>query len=126
VRSTVILVVACATGAVACGGSTPAPSAPPTSGSAATRRASDPNRALDEGECRSLGQLLAEACQSRPNERSARVEGWCGDLLRGVEDGSWITHDCLKHIKYMDSECLRSASNVHVMMDCDKSVDRAE
>jgi len=121
--SMVIVLFACTTGIVACGGSTPAPSA---TAPAASPRPADPNRHLAESECRSLGQLLAEACQTRPNERSARVEGWCSELLRGVEDGSWITRDCVKHIRYMDSECLRSASNVHIMMDCDRSVDRSD
>jgi hypothetical protein len=113
-----------AAAAVACGGATPAASTPPAM--PPTSRASDPNRHLDGDECRSLGRVLAEACQARPNERSARVEGWCSEILRGIEDGSWVTRDCLKHITYMDSECLRSAANVHVLMDCDKSVDRSE
>jgi hypothetical protein len=127
VRSAIFLVVAFAAGAVACGGSTPAPSAPSPAASASGKApSSDPNRALSESECQSLGQWLAEACQTRPNERSARVDGWCGDLVRGVENGSWASRDCLKHIKYMDSQCLRSASNVHNMMDCDRSVERSE
>ena len=109
-----------------CGGSTPPPSAPTPGASASSASGANPNRALSATECQSLGQMLAEACQTRPNERSARVEGWCTDLLRGVEDGSWFTGDCRKHIKYMDAECLRSAANVHILMDCDKGVDRSQ
>jgi hypothetical protein len=122
VRSAVIAVVGWA-GVVGCAGSTPAASAPPPAPPAS--RAADADRPLDEGECRSLGQRLADACQTRPNERSARVDGWCSDVLRGVGDGSWV-RDCLKHVRYMDALCLQSASNVHVMMDCDKTIDRSE
>jgi hypothetical protein len=123
VKWTFVVVVSCAV--AACGGSTPVASAPAPKASA-SRGSTDPNRVLDEDECRSLGQVLAEACQTRPNERSARVEGWCSEIVRSVGDGSWVRRDCLKHVTYMDSECLRSASNVHVMMDCDKSIDRSE
>lgn len=126
-RSATLLAIALAAGASACGGSTPAPSTPsPAAPAIAEPPSSDPNRALSEGECQALGQRLAEACQARPNERSARVDGWCSDLVRGVENGSWVPHDCLKHIRYMDSECLRSASNVHNMMDCDRAVERSQ
>jgi len=126
VKSTAILFLAYATGATACGGSTPAPSAPSPAASASTGTSDNPNRALSESECRSLGAWLADACQNRPNERSARVDGWCSEIVNGVENGSWVPRDCLKHIRYMDSECLRDARNVHVMMDCDRSVDRSE
>ncbi len=108
----------------ACGGTTPAPSTPPAA-TPPPRPSTDGNRPLTKDECGSLAQLLANACQTRPNERSARVEGWCSEILRGVDDGSWVTHECLTHIKYMDAECLRSESNVHGLMDCDKAVDRS-
>jgi hypothetical protein len=122
-RSTVLAVTACAS-ALACGSSPPVVSTTPPRAPAS--RAADANRRLDGDECRSLGQFLSTACQTRPNERSARVEGWCSEIIRGVGDGSWVTGDCLKHVSYMDSECLRAAANVHVMMDCDKSIDRSE
>jgi hypothetical protein len=125
VKAFVVSLVAAAALA-ACGGSTPPPSAPSPGAPASAASKDNPNRALSPTECQSLGQMLAEACQTRPNERSARVEGWCTDLLRGVEDGSWAAGDCRKHIKYMDAECLRSAANVHILMDCDKGVDRSQ
>jgi hypothetical protein len=123
VKAATVLLFAYAASALSCGGSTPPPSAPSPSHTAKPA-ADDPNRPLDENECQSLGQRLSEACQGRPNERSARVDGWCSDLVRGVDGGSWM-HDCLKHIRYMDSACLRSASNVHAMMECDSAVDRS-
>ena len=95
-----------------------------TSGVTAPQPSSNPTRALDENECRSLGRWLADACQNRPNERSARVEGWCNDILRGVESGSWVTGSCMKSIKYIDSTCFRSSTAVHDLMACDDAVAR--
>ncbi len=75
-------------------------------------------------ECTSLGQSLADACDNRPNERSAKVEGWCSEILRGVADRSWMSRDCVKNIKYMDAMCFRGATNVLSMMACDDGVQR--
>ena len=100
--------------------SAPAPSSEATSGSASD----DPMRSLTKSECQSLGQWMSDACASRPNERSARVEGWCSDILRGVGDGTWMTGECAKSIKYIDSVCFRGTTHVHDMMECDKSVHR--
>jgi hypothetical protein len=111
-------VTACASGT--------SPSAPPStpSGVTAAQASNNPGRPLDAAECTSLGRWLADACQSRPNERSARVDGWCADVLRGVESGAWVTGDCVKHIKYIDSVCFRSTTGVHDMMACDDAVSR--
>jgi hypothetical protein len=107
----------------ACGGATPAPASSST-GVAAKQPTDDPNRALTKSECDSLGQWLAESCANRPNERSARVDGWCSDIMRGVAEGTWGPGDCAKNVKYMDSVCFESAPNVHNMMACDESVHR--
>jgi hypothetical protein len=107
--------------AVACGGSTPPPSPPPA---APAKSASSPNRPLSRAECQSLGELIVGACHDRPNERSSRVEGWCGQYERGMESGSFVQDDCAKHVRYMDAQCFQSATNVHAMMDCDTVVDR--
>jgi hypothetical protein len=107
-------------GAAACGGSPPPPAQ--ATGVAASQPSDNPNRALTKSECESLGRWLADACAGRPNERSARVDGWCSDVMRTVEDGSWVPRECLKSIKYMDSVCFQSAANVHSMMACDESV----
>jgi hypothetical protein len=109
--------------AVACGGSTPPPSPPP---SAPAKSASNPNRPLSRAECQSLGELIVGACHDRPNERSSRVEGWCGEYERGMESGSFVPGDCTEHVRYMDAQCFKSAENVHAMMDCDTTVDRSE
>jgi hypothetical protein len=119
------LVVFALMGAAACGASTtPAASPSDRSGVTATQPSSEGARSLDENECRSLAQWLADACQNRPNERSARVDGWCSDILGKLESGAWVTGDCEKHIKYMDSVCFRSTTSVLNMMDCDDSVQR--
>ena len=125
-RATVLLLVG---SLAACAGGTPPSAAPSSSdsraaGVAASQPSNDPARALTKGECESLGRWLADACATRPNERSARVDGWCSDVLRGVSDGSWVRGECLKNIKYMDSVCFQSAANVHNMMACDDSVAR--
>jgi hypothetical protein len=117
-KTTALLLLFC--GASACA-STPPP-APAQTGVAASQPSDNPNRALTKGECESLGRVLADACANRPNERSARVDGWCSDVIRTVEDGTWVPHECLKSIKYMDSVCFESAANVHSMMACDESV----
>jgi hypothetical protein len=107
-----------ASGVIACGHENPPPS---TEGPAASAPSNDANRALTEQECQSLGEWLADACHSQSHGRSERIDGWCGDLTRGVQDGSWVTHDCVDHIHYMDSECMRSAASIGHMMDCEQS-----
>jgi hypothetical protein len=121
VKTIFFLLAACTVSAsLACGGSTPPPAAAPT-----PSHANDANRALSESECKSLGDYVKDVCENRGNERSERVNGWCSDLVRGVDNGTWVDSDCLKHIKYMDGACLRSSSNVHAMMDCDSAIDRS-
>jgi hypothetical protein len=93
-------------------------------GVTASQPSDDPARALSLSECTSLGQSLAEACDGRPNERSARIDGWCSDIVHGVADNTWASHDCVKNIKYMDATCFRGATNVHSMMACDDGVQR--
>jgi hypothetical protein len=90
----------------------------------ASQPSDNPGRALSMDECASLGRWLADACDNRPNERSARVDGWCSDIVRNVANSSWVSGDCAKNIKYMDSMCFRSAANVHSMMACDDGVQR--
>lgn len=110
-------------GLAACGGEKAA-EPPPATGVTAVQPKNNPARLLTESECQSLGAWMADACQTRPNERSARVEGWCSDVLRGVENGSWVSGDCAKHITYIDSTCFRSTTNVHDLMECDHAVSR--
>jgi hypothetical protein len=94
-------------------------------GGATSRQAADDGaRSLTQGECESLGGWLADACANRPNSRSAQVDGWCSDIIRTVHDGSWMTDDCTKHIKVVDSVCFRSTTIIRALMDCDNSVSR--
>ena len=86
--------------------------------------ADDGARALTSEECTSLGQWLVDACEGRPNERSAQVDGWCSNVVRNIHNESWTTGDCVKHIKYMDEVCFRSTSSVHSLMECDRGVAR--
>jgi hypothetical protein len=109
--------VVVALGAIACGHAEP-PAASPAPASSASN---DANRLLTEEECQSLGQELAEKCHNRATSRVERVEGWCAELQRGVISGSWVEHNCLEHLHYMDSECMRSASSVGGMMDCESA-----
>ena len=97
-----LLACGCVTIATACGGAAPPPPAP----AAHAPKPADPNRRLDHDECVSLGQRMADACQARPNERSARVDGWCSEILSGVSSGAWVTGECLAHIRYMDAACI--------------------
>jgi len=108
----------------ACASGTPPPASPDSTGVAAKQPSDDPGRALSKSECDNLGQWLAQTCANRPNERSARVDGWCSDIMRGVAEGTWVPGDCIKNVKYMDSVCFENASNVKNMMDCDESVHR--
>jgi hypothetical protein len=112
-------------GAAACGGAAAQAPEPSISGrSGVTSAQGGAGRALDQADCQSLAQWLADACQNRPNSRSARVDGWCSDIQQGVESGSWVTGECMKHVKYIDSVCFRSTTSVLNMMDCDDSVQR--
>jgi hypothetical protein len=115
-----ILLVGAFAFAFACGGGTPAPQP----ASAPAPASDDPMRALTRAECQSLGEWMAEACRTKPNERSERIEGWCSEIVRGVGDGSWVSGVCVKNVRYMDSVCFRSTTNVHSMRDCDSSVHR--
>jgi|CZKU01.1.fsa_nt_gi hypothetical protein len=122
--SALLLASAFASMPACAGGGVPAEPPATPSGVTAAQPANNAGRPLDLTECKSLGQWLADACENRPNERSARVEGWCSDVLRGVESGAWITADCVPHIKYIDSTCFRSTTSVHDLMACDVSVSR--
>ena len=114
----------------ACAASEPSakdPSSVESSGGsgATSRQAADEGaRQLTKSECESLGEWLADACQNRPNSRSAQIDGWCSDMIHNVHDGSWVTDDCSKHIKVVDSMCFRSTTIVPALMDCDNSVSR--
>jgi hypothetical protein len=121
-KATILLLLFGST--TACAATTPSSSDPRSTGVTASQASNDPGRALSQSECDSLGRWLADACENRPNERSARVDGWCSDVMSSVANGSWVPRDCVKNIKYMDSVCFQSATNVHSMMACDESVRR--
>jgi hypothetical protein len=126
-KATVLLLLGAA---AACAGTEPPAetpsSAPPSGASGATSRqaADDAARPLTATECESLGQWIAAACAGQPHTRLAQVDSWCGDIARTVGDGTWVTDDCTKHIRYMDSVCFRSTTMVRALMDCDRNVDR--
>jgi hypothetical protein len=132
IASLVPLLSALAVSASACGGSAQSPAASPASsegssessaGTHKAHQADEGSRLLTEPECQKLGQWVSEACQSRPNDRSAKVDGWCSDVMHGMSDGSWVD-GCEKRVTKIDSMCLESSSNVHIMMDCSHSVSR--
>jgi hypothetical protein len=111
----------------ACAASEPSPKDPSSPGSqgAASKQAEDnANRALTKAECESLGDYLVDVCKNRPNSRSSKIDGWCSDTVSTVGSGSWVTDDCLHHIKYFDSVCFHSTTSVAALMDCDSSVAR--
>ena len=114
----------------ACAATDPSPKDPSSvaspSGSGATSRqpSDDAARPLTKAECESLGGWLVDACNNRPNSRSAQIDGWCSDMVRTINDGSWATGDCAQHIKYVDSVCFRSTTSVRNLMDCDSTVSR--
>jgi hypothetical protein len=122
VRWVILLSLSSAVGACA---STPPPAAPPPS-EAANAQGDSNTRALTRSECESLGQWIVAACHERINmDRSEQAEGWCGEVVRGTsEGGTWVTAECMKHIKYMDDVCFRSTTKVRTLMDCDTNVDR--
>jgi hypothetical protein len=118
---TILLLLA---GAAACGASTTSTAtAPKTAEGAASKQGQDEaTRALTEDECKELGQSITDNCHGT-NTRSAQFEGWCTDVIHGVDTGSWIA-DCVKHVKYMDAVCITSNPSIRSMMDCDSAVSR--
>jgi hypothetical protein len=119
-------------GAAACGGSSPPPAASPSSASESTKESSsgttaaqgqdDPARKLTHEECLSLGESISQACHGT-NTRSAELEGWCSDVIGGIDSGRWVS-DCEKHVRYMDAVCITSNTSIRSMMDCDAAVQR--
>ncbi|HEY8042231.1 MAG TPA: hypothetical protein VIF15_20655 [Polyangiaceae bacterium] len=127
-KAIALLLVLVVAGAAACGSSEPAPKTPPSpaqSGATAPQGGDDAGRSLTKRECDSLAEWIVDVCQNRSNERSARVDGWCGEMIRGAGDGAWAADDCVKHFKYMDAACMRSSTVVHDLMACDSTVDRS-
>jgi hypothetical protein len=108
----------------ACGTSAaPLAKSPTMSEGTTSPQASDEaTRPLTNDECKSLGQSIVDACHGT-NTRSAQFEGWCSDVIHGVDTGTW-TADCEKHVKYMDAVCITSNTSIRSMMDCDAAVQR--
>jgi len=79
-------------------------------------------RALTHEECQQLGQSIIENCHGT-NTRIATIEGWCSDVVAGVDSGTWVG-DCEKHIKLVDAVCFESSPGPKGMMDCDSAVAR--
>jgi hypothetical protein len=120
-----ILALVCGAACAASEPSAKDPSSVEKSSGATSRQPADEGaRQLTKSECDSLGEWLADACTNRPNSRSAQIDGWCGDMIHNVHDGSWAADDCAKHIKVVDSMCFRSTTIVQALMDCDNSVSR--
>jgi hypothetical protein len=119
--------LAIAASAAACAGSEPTPSTPHNdsnaSGATSRQGADDPSRALTRAECESLGELILETCTGG-NGRSAQADGWCSDTSRRVREGSWVTDDCVEHVKVIDAVCFQSAGNARGLMDCDRTIER--
>lgn len=118
---TILLLLA---GAAACGAST-TPAAKNAEGATsqqATHQQDEATRPLTDDECKALGQSITDACHGT-NTRSAQFEGWCTDVIHGIDTGSWLA-DCAKHIKYMDAVCITSNTSIRSMMDCDSAVSR--
>jgi len=121
-----------AAGVMGCAGKASVPAASPSpetstdgpAGATSKQASDDPARALTPDECQSLGEWIAQACQNHENARSAQIDGWCSDMTRGVDGGSWQSGDCAKHVKYMDMVCFRSTTDVGSLMDCDDAVSR--
>jgi hypothetical protein len=112
----------------ACAGSEPAPQSPADeahpSGATSRQKADSPDRALTASECESLGQWIAQVCADHPNTRSSQIDGWCSDMVRNVNDGTWVNGECTKHVRYFDSVCFRSTDQIRALMDCDSNVAR--
>ncbi len=111
----------------ACAASEPSPKDPSTQagpGAASKQPADNANRALTKAECESLGEYLVDVCKNRPNSRSSKIDGWCSDTVSSIGTGSWVTDECVQHIKYFDSVCFRSTTSISSLMDCDSTVAR--
>jgi hypothetical protein len=91
-------------------------------GTASQQPSDEATRHLTTDECKSLGQSITDACHGT-NTRSAQFEGWCSDVMTGIDTGSWIA-DCEKHVRYMDAVCITSNTSIRSMMDCDAAVQR--
>jgi hypothetical protein len=113
-------------GAVAaCGGAAATGSSPASEshhGATSAQGQDEATRALTHDECLSLGQSITEACHGT-NTRSAQFEGWCSDVITGIDTGTWVA-DCEKHIRYMDAVCITSNTSIRAMMDCDAAIQR--
>ena len=93
-------------------------------GATSRQAVDDPGRPLSATECESLAQAITETCATRLDSRSVLTEGWCSDLSTAIGDGSWVSGDCMKHVRYVDAVCFRSASNARELVDCDRAVNR--
>ena len=112
-------------GAVACGGAsstTPPAEAPAHHGATSAQGNDEASRPLTHEECLQLGQSITDACHGNVT-RSNVFEGWCSDVITGIDTGSWVA-DCEKHVKYMDAVCITSNTSIRSMMDCDSAVQR--
>jgi len=114
-------------GTFACGGSAappvakaPAP-AQPAAGATMAQPADDTKRPMTASECDTLGQWIAEGCHGG-GSRSARVEGWCSDVVARVTSGSW-TDACVQHVHRVDTVCFLGSDSPSTMMACDSSVE---
>lgn len=113
---------------VACGGSEPHASTPPAaSAEPAPTHAGTPDamRPLGKSECEALAQKLVDACNNVSGVHSARVDGWCSNLQHAVAEGSWVTEDCMQHMKRIDLACFEGTTGAGNYMACDESVDRS-
>jgi hypothetical protein len=116
------------TSVAACGGQTtpaaksPAAASTTSEGATSQQGKDEASRPLNGEECKELGQSITDACHGT-NTRSAQFEGWCGDVIHGIDAGSWLS-DCEHHIKYMDAVCFTSNTSIRAMMDCDRAVSR--
>jgi hypothetical protein len=117
-------------GATACGANAPPSANSPSSsdsssessGATAKQGHDEVTRKLTHDECLSLGESITQACHGT-NTRSAQFEGWCSDVITGIDTGTWVA-DCEKHVRYMDAVCITSNASIRSMMDCDSAVQR--
>jgi hypothetical protein len=106
----------------ACASNPAGPAKNESEGTTSQQGKDEATRALTQDECKALGQSILDACHGT-NTRSAQFEGWCSDVIHGVDTGTWIA-DCEKHMKYMDAVCITSNTSIRAMMDCDSAVSR--
>jgi len=97
-----------------------APVSPPAGSS--TTASDDAARPLDQGECEALAKYLVDTCENRGNAHSQQIDRWCGDLTRKVNDGRFVSEECLPHIKHIDATCFHSSTSVRNLMDCESTV----